>query len=154
MQDIDFEAEVSAYLTATQSLRLSEDRAFESFNATASDLLLLIRDRWPEPAAKWFDLVQLAGNGTLSSEGFAAAQRELTLYRTVTLGEPHGNVDAHSGQAAITFMFQMAIDVRPEKGSVEYTGTSLVRLVDEFAHEFIEHFGMADAVLSALSRHF
>ncbi len=153
-QATPFEGELTAYLEATKSLRLNESQPFEAFNATASELLALIRHRWPAPAAGWLDVVRRTGRGALSREDFIAAQRELTTYRTETLREPAGNVDTHSDEAAISFLFQMAVDVRPEPGSSAYTGTSLVRLIDEFAHEFIEHFGMSAAVVSALKRNF
>lgn len=154
MHSSSFNTEVDFYVAATRNFRLREERAFDAFTRFASDVISLIRDRWPSEGDGWLDVVHSCRNGSLSDAQVRRVQLELTSYRKNELHEPCGMDVEHSDQAAIVFLFQLAIEMPPPKGSVAYRGTSLVRALDEFSVEFIEHFGMAEAVVTLAKRHF
>jgi hypothetical protein len=61
--------------------------------------------------------------------------------------------ESHSNQAAISFLFALAIE-SPEVSGHEYEGPRLGRLIDEFSTEFIEHFGHGREVLGLLKAAF
>ena len=149
-----FSQEVESYVAATRDIRLNEDRAFEAFTAFSCDVLLLIRDRWPDDAARWIEAIRESRSGVLSQSNCLQCQRSLAAYRSEALGEPGGMDTDHSDESALVFLVQLAIEMPPKAGSMEYRGTALARLMDEFAVEFIEHFGMGDAVLRLIKLHF
>jgi len=149
-----FAREVESYIAATRDIRLNEHCAFEAFTAFSCDALLLIRDRWPDDAPKWIEAIREARTGVLSESDCLALQRSLATYRSEALGEPGGMDTDHGDESALVFLIQLAIEIPPKADSMNYRGTALAGLIDEFAVEFIEHFGMGDAVLRLIKLHF
>lgn len=96
--------------------------------------------------------MRLRRNEVLSTAQWRVVQDQLSSYRT-SLGEPYGMNEPHGNQAALSFLFALAIE-SPEVSAQAYKGSSLVYLLDEFSLEFISHFGHGPALIDALKRAF
>ncbi|WP_198087252.1 hypothetical protein [Variovorax sp. E3] len=148
----DFRDQYQDYLRQTSGLKLPEGNHVRSFSIFAEEALELLREQWPVDAESWVHAMRLRRNGALSTAQWREVQDQLSSYRT-SLGEPHGMNEPRGNQAALSFLFALAIE-SPEIATQACEGSSLVYLVDEFSSEFINHFGHGPALVDALKRAF
>jgi hypothetical protein len=136
----------------TSGLKFPEGNHLSSFLVFAEEMLELLRQRWPIDAGAWANAVRLRRNEALSMAQWRDVQDQISSYR-VSLGEPYGMSEPHGDQAALSFLFALAIE-SPEVSPDDYSGPVLAYLLDEFASEFINHFGHGPELVDALRRAF
>lgn len=146
-----FEQEVADYVRQTENMSLPEGDGLTSFIAFSSAVLALVQGSWPAESGDWVEALNARRDGALSMSQWRNVQSRMVTYR-LALGESSANLE-HSDHAAISFLFSMAIE-SPDVTVHEFRGPQLIRLLDEFSCEFIEHFGHCEDVLSTLRRAF
>jgi len=143
---------MSEFIEQTASLKLPPGDHGKAFVRFTLEVLALADSQWPPPAARWYSVIE---NSLSRGDGGQAArtlQPEIRAYRTQVLKEPDF-LAPHSPAAALTYLFEISVDPGLTPGATT-TDTTLGRAIDEFANEFIEHFGRWREVLAALKRSF
>jgi len=143
---------MSDFTEQTASLRLPSGDHARAFTRFALEVLSLERKHWPLPATDWHSAIEKAVSGEVEPLFVQALQREIRSYRNERLKEPEFLVP-HSSAAALTNLFELAAIPPLTPGATE-TDPALARAIDEFADEFIEHFGRWEDVLVALKKNF
>ena len=141
-----------AYVRQTSDLRFSEGDHIQSFLVFAQEMLELLRELWPTNAGAWASALQLRRIEALSMAQWRDVQDQISSYRK-SLGEPYEMSAPHGDQAALSFLFALAIE-SPENSPGQYKGTALAYLLDEFSSEFINHFGRGPELVETLRRAF
>ena len=85
---------------------------------------------------------------------WSSLHAEVESYRVEILVQPRSMNEEHNAQAALTFLFQLAL-VSPDRSATELSGAQLVQLLDKFSIEFIQYFGygaeLADMLFTAFN---
>ena len=150
--DQEFSFQWNDYVKQTSGLKFPEGNHIASFLVFAEEVLELLRERWPIDAVAWANAIRLRRNEALSMAQWRDVQDQIASYRA-SLGDSYGMSEPHGDQAALSFLFALAIEA-PEVSPDDYTSAMLVHLLDEFASEFINHFGHGPELASALRRAF
>lgn len=139
-------AEQTAYLTLPPG---HHRKAFVRFTL---EVLALVRGKWPPPAAHWYSVIEESLAREDGERMAKALHPDIRTYRTQVLKEPNF-LNSHSQPTALTYLFEMSADpvLTPNAAA---TDTTLARAIDEFADEFIEHFGRWQEVLEILKKSF
>lgn len=140
------------YVRQTSGLKFPEGNHIASFLLFAEEVLELLRERWPIDAMAWANAIRLRRNEALSMAQWRDVQDQIASYRA-SFGDPDGMSESHGDQAALSFLFALSIE-SPEVSPDDYTGAMLAHLLDEFASEFINHFGHGPELVGALRRAF
>ncbi|MGJ7530249.1 hypothetical protein [Variovorax sp. GB1P17] len=140
------------YVRQTSDLRFPEENHVPSFLVFAEEMLELLRELWPIDAGTWASAMRLRRNEALSMAQWRDVQDQISAYRA-SLGEPNEMSGRHGDQAALSFLFALAIE-SPEVSPSDYKGTALTCLLDEFASKFINHFGHGPELVETLKRAF
>jgi len=150
LTDQAHQLEVDRYIEAMRCVRIESDDLPTSLWGFKRDVLQLARHAWPSEAFAWYEQAEFLA----SVEEVERLEKEIRDYRTVVLGESLLGGGGHSDAASLTFLFSMLFHfpIAGEMTSGSYL--SLCQFIDEFAIEFIEHFGSAEDVLNALRHHF
>jgi hypothetical protein len=147
-----FELEIENYIGQTEFVKLPEGDHLASFIDFASEALALIRSFWPAESIAWSHALEARRKGSLSMVQWREIQEKISVYRN-HIGESSGMDRPHSEQAAISFLFALAIE-SPQASIHEYCSPQISRALDEFSIEFIKYFGKSQEVLAALRRNF
>ena len=152
MTDQEFSFQWNDYVKQTSGLKFPEGNHIASFLVFAEEVLELLRERWPIDAVAWANAIRLRRNEALSMAQWRDVQDQIASYRA-SLGGPDGMSEPHGDQAALSFLFALAIE-SPEVSPDDYTGAMLAHLLDEFTSEFINQFGHGLELVAALRRAF
>lgn len=147
-----FQAEIDYYVKQTAKTHVPDGDHVISFITFASEVLALVRDVWPASGSAWQRSLEARLSGNLTLVQWREVQSAISFYR-VSVGEPYSMSEEHGSQAAISFLFAMAIE-SPEVPVQQYQPPQLARALDEFSCEFIEHFGRSEEVVQAFRRVF
>jgi hypothetical protein len=148
----DFRHQCQDYVRQTSGLKFPEGNHIASFLVFSEEMLELLRERWPIDAGAWADAMKLRRNEALSMAQWRDVQDQISSYRA-SLGESDEMSEPHGDQAALSFLFALSIE-SPEVSPGDYKGSMLAYLLDEFASEFINHFGHGPELVDALRRAF
>lgn len=143
---------MSDFTEQTARLSLPPGDHARVFTRFALEVLSFELKSWPQPAVDWHSAIEEAANGGVGPCFMRALQQEISSYRNEVLQEPEF-LAHHSPAAALTYLFELAA-VPPLTPGATRTDTALARAIDEFADEFIEHFGRWEDVLAALKKNF
>lgn len=150
--DQEFPCQWKDYVRQTSGLKFPEGNHIASFLVFAEEVLELLRERWPIDAVAWANAIGLRRNEALSMAQWRDVQDQIASYRA-SLGGPDGMSEPHGDQAALSFLFALAIE-SPQVSPEDYTGAMLAHLLDEFTSEFINQFGHGLELVAALRRAF
>lgn len=143
---------MSDFVEQTANLKLPPGDHKKAFVRFTLEVLALVRSQWPPPAAHWYSVIEESLTCEGGEQMAKAHQPEIRTYRIQVLEEP-SFLDPHSPAAALTYLFEMSADPMLTPNAT-VADTTLARAIDEFADEFIEHFGFGQEVLASLKRSF
>lgn len=147
-----YESEVEAYLCESADLSLPEGDHLAAFIEFACNILQLVRSCWPSESSVWWAALESRKHGALTLTQWRSVQSNISAYRA-SIGEAYGMNEPHGANAAISFLFALAIE-SPQVPLEEYRSPQFGRLLDEFSCEFIEHFGHSRELLAMLRKAF